>query len=613
VDQASETGQLADTNYYYDVEKSITDHDSEVVWQAREPVCDILNVASSSALPVQGTSTEPAETVQPSNAETLTSTAYDIERTDRECELSGYASEVVAVPELCDEAATRAEKQGSPTDEQYAAIAAAALSEYKVCLPCAPGTSLEKESRSGLEAEQNFLRAHLLTNSHEVQAAFILHKKHPLNDSASLRLFELLDVASAGIVTIAEIQQATGRNSSGEAHDIIHKYHDTPLAHLRNRKAVKIIFDHIDTHRTGGISLAQWKAFLAELMLHDHDYLRRKGLSHHRAYFGKGYTVATPVTASSEEGSTAGVEGIATEANVASATKATLAETAVDMVLPCLYALCGRDWLQDFVYYQRNHHPLLGLRYADSDNPLTKVNRLQIEFVVNSYNLFASTVVYTMSGSTVGLYCLSIAVVSLPMVVMRNLLLQLFTCPCLQLRNRHPRCCQRCCVNCLRTCGYGIGTAYALGGAAFLVFGVLSCLNFGSGFVLSWLFAWGLSYFICIAADLCLPFNCLSPCIWIVRNKYGCLLYRTLKYMDLGRWQLEKDEVLKALAGREQQCRSTAGRKEVNALEGQSQDELKGSWKGSSRREYFSWGFWSDSSSRSHRYGGYKETQVLPV
>jgi Ca2+-binding EF-hand superfamily protein len=465
-------------------------------------------------------------------------------------------------------------RDGSAKEDTFASIA----------------TPLPAELLKQKSIHDTFRRASAVTNSFEIQAAFILHKKRPLNECEALRLFALFDLSETGKVTLMEVQRACSYvDGSREAHDIISKYRDTPLAHLRDRWAVKNIFDKIDVDQTGEISLVEWRGFLAELMLHDHDYLRRKGLAHFRAFFGKGRDRAQFATAEASS-----VPGCA------------------DRLRDQLYRVLGAAWVEDFWYYQKNHHPLLALFLADADNPLSRQDRLKIEFAVNSYNLFASTISITLATSRIARFGYSVAIVSVPMVLMRNVLLQLFMCPCLNVRNRHPTDCQRCCLDCLRGCGQGIGTLYVLGGVAFVVLGVLAALHFGRSFVLTWLFSWLLSYFLCILYDVGFTFNCLSMCVWLRRHWLRLLCLGATYRLRLAQWAIERDIVLQAMA--------TAGAKS-KSTDREGEDGVDGPVAADSgRRErrgslWASWGglmggSWAVSS---YRHRSYKETQVLPV
>lgn len=79
-----------------------------------------------------------------------------------------------------------------------------------------------------------FIKAHYRTNSFEVQAAFILHRKNPLNETDGMRLFALHS-ANKGTISMEEILRETSRTATSEAHDLIWRYCDTPLAYYATK------------------------------------------------------------------------------------------------------------------------------------------------------------------------------------------------------------------------------------------------------------------------------------------------------------------------------------------------------------------------------------------
>lgn len=402
------------------------------------------------------------------------------------------------------------------------------------------------------EAKDEFDRVHELTSSFSVQAAFILHRRYPLSDVDGNRLFALFDLRDSRKLTMDEVHRVVNKRDSSEVHDLIWKFKDTPLTHLRNKKSLKLLFDKIDPKHEGGISLQQWRAFLAEVMIHDHNHLRRKGLSTCRAFYGLGR---------GEQQADITLQTSASEP---------------------LFGFIDRAWLADFWYFEKNQHPLLSLFLADADNPLSVYDRLKMEFIVTSWNLFASTIVYQISGSTAMLYLLSFVIVSVPLAIMRNILLFLFACPCLQTRNNHPGTCHRRCVRCCQGTGQCLGNMYLGGGVAFLVLGILTAIKFGAGFVDSWLFSWGTSYVVCVWVDLCFRFNCIPWCMRLRESRVSLLCLGLLQKAQLCQWLKEKNIVMRALKGDSVSYKSDKST-------------------GSSGRSY------------KYEYTGYKVTQVLPV
>lgn len=108
-----------------------------------------------------------------------------------------------------------------------------------------------------------------------------------------------------------------------------------------------MLFDSINTQSDGSLGMDEWKDFLALLMIGDHSYLRQKGLTTGRAFYGRG-------------------RGAPCE-------DFTIQSNARELVC----GVADPAWWADFTYYQCNNHPLLGLFCADSDNPLARNARLK--------------------------------------------------------------------------------------------------------------------------------------------------------------------------------------------------------------------------------------------
>jgi len=414
-----------------------------------------------------------------------------------------------------------------------------------------------------------FTRAHDRTNSFEVQAAFILHRKNPLDETDGMRLFALLDTANKGTITMEEILHETSRSATSEAHDLIWRYCDTPLAHLRNKKALAMLFGSLRTQPDGSLGMDEWKDFLALRMLHDHSYLRQKGLATGRAFYGRG-------------------RGAPCEDLVVQSNEHEL-----------VWGMFDPAWLADFWYYQRNHHPLLGLFLTDSDNPLTRNARLKIEFAVYSWNLFFSTLVFQIAHTRAKVYLLSLALVTVPVMIIRAILLYMFTCPCLHIRNSHPRHCQRKCLSCCRNTGHSLGTFYVVCGVAFLVLGILSAIRAGAGFVNGWLYSWALSYVLCVCVDLCTKFNTLRLFVYFRQSciSYACL--GAVQCCGLAQWQIEKNTVLCTMSG-EHSISATSVNSDLMGNNSTKSNNTSGTSSKGSRK-------WS------YHYKGYTKAQVLPV
>ena len=358
--------------------------------------------------------------------------------------------------------------------------------------------------------------AHLLSHTFQVQAAFILHGNNPLNTEDGIVLFSLIDTDHSGEVTYEEMLALCDSTADSEAHQLVRKYNDTPLSHLESHSVVQMLFDKIDVDKSGGISEDEWKAFLGLLMTHDHNYLRRKGLTANRVFWGKGR------------------------------------EQDLSLHQFTSSVCIDSGYFHDFWYFQKNNHPILGIFLADPDNPLSKLEHFNIEFCTNSWNLLFSAVVFKFATDNKYVYLYSLLLVTIPVIIIRSILLLLFTCPCLQSRNNFRTYFQTCCNTFLWDTGRAVGTLCFLCGIGILILGIFLALRCGKGFVASWLFSWGMSYVLCIFSDLAFKFNPFYIFVMIRENNItNILTLGSLRILNVGQWLIDRRFVLEELAKKE--------------------------------------------------------------
>lgn len=99
-----------------------------------------------------------------------------------------------------------------------------------------------------------------------------------------------------------------------------------------------------------------------------------------------------------------------------------------------------KEWMGDFIYYQCNTHNILGLFFADPDNPITRFERFCIEFCTVSYIFFVAAYFQAsgiINGSMGSLYMFLAG--TLGSMVLRKILELINGCPCLIRRYYNPR------------------------------------------------------------------------------------------------------------------------------------------------------------------------------
>ena len=114
--------------------------------------------------------------------------------------------------------------------------------------------------------------------------------------------------------------------------------------------------------------------------------------------------------------------------------------------------LFSKAWQADFLYYEKNMNPVLGLLFCDRNHPLSFLERLDIEFCVYGWVYFTSALfaltkqnrekqlgVDTEDGeqleeykaTNANKYIASFLLVSAPSMLLRTFLFYIFLCPCI--------------------------------------------------------------------------------------------------------------------------------------------------------------------------------------
>lgn len=103
-------------------------------------------------------------------------------------------------------------------------------------------------------------------------------------------------------------------------------------------------------------------------------------------------------------------------------------------------------WRADFLYYEKNMNPVLGLFFCDPHHPLTFLERLDIEFCVYGWVFFTSALfaltkqtreeeegegLEEYKATNANKYIASFLLVSAPSMMLRVVLFYFFLCPCI--------------------------------------------------------------------------------------------------------------------------------------------------------------------------------------
>ena len=361
-------------------------------------------------------------------------------------------------------------------------------------------------------AEDLFARAVKRSKKFEYHAQFTLQDKRPLNLDDGMQLFNLLDTDKSGSLSFKEVRRGCVKHRSKEVEALLMRHKSTPLGLLLEKESAQNLFDHVNVDDDKEISLAEWKFFLAMLIERDLDYIREKGLSNYTAYWAREDPEKLEV---SDEFS-------------------------------------WREWFADFQFYECNNNGLLGIFFADHNNTLKTLERLNIEFCCESWVLCFTALlenhqVYGENYHFLALFCF----VTLPSVFIRNVLLYCFRCSCL-IRRHNMSTYRGVFFPVLEFFGHVVGLVTFLAAIVLLIAGIILAAREGRNFVSSFLFSWGMSYVYGFLSDLLLPFN-PSVSLRILSEKPMCCCMRL---MGFAKWQKQRIQVLAALTDREDACSS---------------------------------------------------------
>jgi hypothetical protein len=335
-------------------------------------------------------------------------------------------------------------------------------------------------------------------------AQFTLQGKEPLNLFEGMQLFDFLDADKSGTLTFKEVRKGCIKSDNKDIKDLLEKYKNTPLGLFLDEDKVDDLFKHINIDDDKEITMYEWKKFLIELIERDLEYIREKGLGNGTAYWGR----KEP------------------ESLVASRN------------------FTWNEWWADFWFYECNNNGLLGIFLADPNNTLKTLERLNIEFCVQSWVLCFTAIVQEDSKITEDTRWLVLFVlVTLPTVFIRNVLLYCFRCPCL-IRRHNMSSYRSICFPILEFFGHVIGFLTFLMAVILLIVGIILAVKAGPGFAGSFLYSWGMGYVYGFMTDLIMTFNPFVRVRDVVEHKFCCCMAMA----GFTKWQKQRSQVLSTLS-----------------------------------------------------------------
>lgn len=341
----------------------------------------------------------------------------------------------------------------------------------KVALLLKEGVGGNDRSKIDIEFDVATEYAH----SFRMRVLFAIQNRRPMNLDDGLQLFDLLDTSKNGTLTKQAIyDDCVTYHGEGEStknlavRDFIAKHENTALGLLKNRKDMDYVFGMMDLDKNGEISKQEWKRFLAQVVVRDLTYLVEKGWSERIAYWAHGLDLQTKRMAE----------------------KFTL-----------------KEWMGDFIYYQCNTHNILGLFFADPDNPITRFERFCIEFCTVSYIFFVAAYFQAsgiMNRSMGSLYMFLAG--TLGSMALRKILELINGCPCLIRRYYNPRV-RKCYFIILERTGQIVNVLWFIASIGLLLLGIFYGRAAGTQFIQSWIYSWLESYGTGVIKDICTTFH----------------------------------------------------------------------------------------------------------
>ena len=323
-------------------------------------------------------------------------------------------------------------------------------------------------------------------------------------------IFDMLDANGNGRLSFEELRLGV---ASDAVTDYIRETGNVVMKGLlkdweRSEKRVARALASLDPEKRGWVSREAWKRFVVGIARERVRHLRALGLLGGRCYWGRGLEdVAKPASA-------------------------------------CWWFCCGclpRGFCADFWFYAQNSHPALFMM-RDAAHPFSRLEALAAELVVQSFcgvaSIFASRheEPWTSPANFVWNGAVTVAFISLPVLVLEELLFVLLACPCVRYerRGRRREACFACWQRALEFVGHLVVlplVVLSVGIAAYAAYLLHVEPETQVHFLLWWAAGLGISYLLWFPVKLALQFNlCFGS------KRTACLA----STCSLGRWADER-------------------------------------------------------------------------
>ena len=356
-----------------------------------------------------------------------------------------------------------------------------------------------------------------------------------IDTEGSLQIFDMVDVDGNGILTREELRSGVRKPA---VRAFVERTKNVTLKGLFNKKQrfFDKVFDTLDVSGNGVITKDDFIQFVKGMALERLRYMRVIGLLRQRCFWGRG------LLQDDDDDEKQKIR----------------AKRASQRCTP-------RGYWADFWFYAKNNHPLLALFLRDEAHPFSRRDALGAELIKQCYCLCASVVVdrleddwFTTRGFIYN-WILATVFISLPSMVLEEVLFYLLACPCLRFERRGRQ--RESCLAVVEKTGDCCGRLFivlplaltALGLVAYAVY--LFALNprDHSQFALVWLFGLVSEYLMtwpCL--HLVVHFNFLYPDCKHVPCAKGCFhgCCGIWDFLNCGRWATERRLALElALTG----------------------------------------------------------------